>query len=83
MPYVSLKSPRKIDKMVISDDVSVQVDSHPHHDDHPPPPDAEDHDEVRGASDPGEAVREGADRDAEAADGSSCRRLVEYGKTTI
>ena len=25
MPYVSLKSPRKIDKMVISDDVSVQV----------------------------------------------------------
>ena len=25
MPYVSLKSPRKIDKMVISEDVSVQV----------------------------------------------------------
>ena len=25
VPYVSLKSPRKIDKMVISDDVSVQV----------------------------------------------------------
>ena len=103
VPYVSLKSPRKIDKMVISEDVSVQVDfSHNHlNHNHPSPPpcgqwkkredkyknhahsDAEDHNEVRGpAADPGEAVWEaeaaaeaavweGADGDAETADGSS------------
>ena len=38
MPYVSLKSPRKIDKMVISEDVSVQVDFAYDHLDHNHPP---------------------------------------------
>ena len=38
MPYVSLKSPRKIDKMVISEDVSVQVDFAYDHLNHNHPP---------------------------------------------